>query len=94
VNDWESIARVLIGLGVVAYGVYLAGVALWKRLPTLRLPTLRRAPDVGADSDVHTVVNISIRLDAAGKTKAADLARGLVQEMLSPSKATAKKGEA
>jgi hypothetical protein len=32
------------------------------------------------------VVNISIRLDEAGKTRAADLARGLVQEMLSPAK--------
>jgi hypothetical protein len=78
VNDWESMAQVAVGAGLVAYGLYEG----WKRLPVIKLPSFSK----GGNGDVHTVVNISIRLDAAGKTKAADLARGLVQEMLSPSK--------
>ena len=76
--DLEAAAQIAVGAGLVGYGLYEG----WKRLPSFRLPSFGK----GGDSDVHTVVNISIRLDAAGKARAADLARGLVQEMLSPAK--------
>jgi hypothetical protein len=73
-----QVGQLIVGVGLVLYGLYEG----WKRLPAFRLPSFGK----GGDSDVHTVVNISIRLDEAGKTRAADLARGLVQEMLSPAK--------
>jgi hypothetical protein len=78
--DLEATAQIAVGAGLVGYGLYEG----WKRLPKLSLPSLGKAASV--DGDVHTVVNISMRLDAAGRSKAADLARALVQEMLSPSK--------
>jgi hypothetical protein len=78
VIDLEAAAQIAVGAGLVGYGLWEG----WKRLPALKLPSFGK----GGDGDVHTVVNISIRLDEAGKTRAADLARGLVQEMLSPSK--------
>jgi len=80
VIDLEATAQVAVGAALVGYGLWEG----WKRLPAFKLPTLAKADSV--DGDVHTVVNISMRLDAAGRSKAADLARGLVQEMLSPSK--------
>ena len=77
----EQLLQAAIGLAIVLYGLYEA----WKRLPSFNLP-FGNTNGKADDGDVHTVVNISIRLDAAGKTRAADLARGLVQEMLSPAK--------
>jgi hypothetical protein len=76
-----QIGQLVVGVGLVLYGLYGLYEG-WKRLPAFKLPSWGK----GGDSDVHTVVNISIRLDEAGKTRAADLARGLVQEMLSPAK--------
>jgi hypothetical protein len=82
VSDWESIAQIAVGAALVCYGLYEG----WKRLPKLTLPAFGVSKPADVNGDVHTVVNISIRLDAAGKARAADLARGLVQEMLSPAK--------
>ena len=77
-----QIGQLVVGVGLVLYGLWEG----WKRLPKLTLPAFGVSKPADVNGDVHTVVNISIRLDAAGRTKAADLARGLVQEMLSPAK--------
>lgn len=76
----ETVVRVAIG---IAACVSLAWPFLRPRLDSfLQLATLPKLSSGSIESDAHTVMTIALRLKAAGKTKSSEIARSLIDSIL------------
>lgn len=75
-----SSAQALVGLAILAYGLYLGFEQL--RQVEWRVPSwLRWSP---RQDDLHVLVDMAARFRDAGNTRAVDACQSLIAELLKP----------